>query len=83
MSNTQIEPMIAMRGALRLDLPADLIASTEMSDCRNVFFEDGLANNAVSFPVAKDEYFEITASEGTPVIRWKSFGTLSKPVHSG
>lgn len=30
--------------------------------------------------VAKDEYFEIVATSGTPTIRWKSFGTLSKPV---
>lgn len=39
---TQIKTLIAPRGGLRYDLPADLIASTEMSDCRNVFFEDGL-----------------------------------------
>ena len=37
-----IEPLIAPRGGLRYDLPADLIASTDMSDCRNVFFEDGM-----------------------------------------
>ena len=33
----------------------------------------------IQFAVAKDEYFEITTSS-TPVILWKSFGTLSKPV---
>lgn len=32
------------------------------------------------FAVANDEYFEVTASNGTPAIRWKSIGTLSKPV---
>jgi hypothetical protein len=30
--------------------------------------------------VAKDEYFEVTCSRANTVIRWKSFGTLSKPI---
>ncbi len=34
-----------------------------------------------SFPVAKDEYFEIISANATAtIIRWKSIGTLSKPV---
>lgn len=32
------------------------------------------------FAVAEGEYFEITSPSGAPTIRWKSFGTLSKPV---
>lgn len=36
-------------------------------------------DRAICFPVAKDEYFEITCTD-TPTIRWKSIGTLSKPV---
>jgi len=39
---SQIKPIIAPRGGLRFDLPADLISDVEMSECRNVFFEDGL-----------------------------------------
>ncbi len=42
MPQTQILPMIALRGGLNLNLPADLISELEMSDCRNVYFEDGL-----------------------------------------
>lgn len=34
----------------------------------------------IFFAVAKDEYFEVTATSGTPTILWKSMGTLSKPV---
>lgn len=34
-----------------------------------------------SFPVAKDEYFELTTTSANAItIRWKSVGTLSKPV---
>ena len=42
MPQTQIKPILAMRGGLNYSLPADLISETEMSDCLNVFFEDGL-----------------------------------------
>jgi hypothetical protein len=42
MPKTQIKPLLAPRGGLRYDLPADLISEMEMSDCRNVIFEDGL-----------------------------------------
>jgi len=35
---------------------------------------------SVSFLVAEGEYFEITVYSGTPVILWKSFGTLSEPI---
>jgi hypothetical protein len=35
---------------------------------------------SVSFLVAKGEYFEITTYAATPTIRWRSFGTLSKPI---
>ena len=37
-----VESLIAPRGGLRYDLPADLISKLEMSDARNVFFQDGL-----------------------------------------
>lgn len=41
----------------------------------------GVGLFAISFLVAKDEYFEITtASSNAVTIRWKSSGTLSKPV---
>ncbi len=41
----------------------------------------GTANTQyISFPVGKDEYFEVRAGSGTPEIWWKSFGTLSKPI---
>ncbi len=36
-----ITPYIAPLGGLRLDLPATLIADTDISDCRNVFMQDG------------------------------------------
>jgi len=42
MQQIQIKPLLAPRGGLRYDLPADLISELEMSDCQNVFFEDGL-----------------------------------------
>ena len=38
------------------------------------------AIKSIGFWVAKDEYFEITQATDTPVIKWKSRGTLSKPV---
>lgn len=38
----EIKPIIAPRGGLNLSLPADLISEVEMSDCQNVYFEDGL-----------------------------------------
>jgi hypothetical protein len=45
--------------------------------------EDGEGAQAACFPfpVAEGEYFEITYDgSNTPVILWKSMGTLSKPV---
>lgn len=38
---TQIHPYLAPRGGLRMDLPGNLISDTEMTDCQNVFFEQG------------------------------------------
>lgn len=35
------EIIIAPRGGLRYDVPADLISSVEMSDCRNIWFSEG------------------------------------------
>jgi hypothetical protein len=36
---------------------------------------------SISFPVAKDEFFEIATDDtALPVIKWKSFGSLSKPI---
>lgn len=45
----QIQPLIAPRGGLRYDIPADLIDLMDMSDCRNVFFEDGLVKKRYGF----------------------------------
>ncbi len=43
--------------------------------------EGATANNehSIGVLVAEDEYFEIECNK-TPIILWKSFGTLSKPV---
>lgn len=41
-TNMPIQPIIAPRGGLRFDLPADLISDVEMSGGQNVFFEDGV-----------------------------------------
>lgn len=49
MTELKFEPMIAPLGGLRLDLPADLIASTDMSDCNNVFLEDGLCKKRYGY----------------------------------
>lgn len=38
----QTYPIVAPRGGLRFDLPADLISDVEMSAAKNVYFEDGL-----------------------------------------
>ncbi len=35
---------------------------------------------SVTYSIAKDEYFEIRVYSGTPVIRWRSKGTLIEPV---
>lgn len=52
----------------------DLIGQASHGEAANISF-------TITFLVAKDEYFEITYSgSGEPTIRWKSFGTLSKPV---
>jgi len=39
--DSQIHPYLAPRGGLRMDLPGNLISDTEMTDCQNVFFEQG------------------------------------------
>jgi len=49
MAQTQIEPVLAPRGGLRLDLPSDLISPLEMTDCANVFFEDGLVKKRYGY----------------------------------
>lgn len=41
---------------------------------------DSGSEKSVFFAVAAGEYFEITQTTDTPVILWKSIGTLSKPV---
>jgi len=41
--------VIAPRGGLRYDIPADLIDTTDMSDCRNVYFEDGLVKQRYGY----------------------------------
>jgi hypothetical protein len=41
MPETEVQPVIAPIGGLRYDLPASLLAETDMSDCRNVWLEDG------------------------------------------
>ena len=38
------------------------------------------SQKSIFFAVAKDEYFEIRRTAGTPTILWKSVGVLSKPV---
>jgi hypothetical protein len=40
-TKTQVHPVLAPRGGLNFSLPADLIGDLEMSDCRNVFMEEG------------------------------------------
>jgi len=35
---------------------------------------------SISFSVASGETFKINATTGTPSIRWRSMGTLSKPI---
>jgi len=44
--------------------------------------EDADSSHSVCALVAEDEYFEVlcTADPAAPTIRWKSFGTLSKPI---
>lgn len=42
MPATQIQPVLAPRGGLRYDLPANLISEMDMSDCRNVSLIRGL-----------------------------------------
>ena len=39
---SQILPILAPRGGLNFRLPADLISDMEMSNCRNVFMEEGM-----------------------------------------
>ena len=38
------------------------------------------SHQSICFPVAKNEYFEITCDTANPDIKWKSVGALSKPV---
>jgi hypothetical protein len=49
MPKTQIKPILAPRGGLRYDLPGDLISEVEMTDCRNVYFEDGLVKKRYGY----------------------------------
>ena len=46
---TNIHPYLAPRGGLRMDLPGNLISDTEMSDCQNVFFEQGLVKKRFGY----------------------------------
>lgn len=49
MPKTQIQPILAPRGGLRYDLPADLISPLELSGCQNIFFEDGLVKKRFGY----------------------------------
>lgn len=52
----------------------DLIGTSTHGEAANIGF-------TITFLVAEGEYFEITFDgSGEPTIRWKSFGTLSKPA---
>lgn len=48
-SKTQIQPYLAPRGGLRMDLPGNLISDVEMTDCKNVFFERGLVKKRYGY----------------------------------
>jgi len=39
--DSQIHPYLAPRGGLRMDLPGNLISDTQITDCQNIFFEQG------------------------------------------
>jgi hypothetical protein len=74
MPKTQIEPLLAPRGGLRFDLPGDLISPLEMTECQNVFFEEGLikkrygykqmgGNLPLSGPImGSDQYYKFGGS---------------------
>lgn len=49
MAKTNVEILLSPRGGLRLDLPPDLISPLELSDCQNVFFEDGLVKKRYGY----------------------------------
>jgi hypothetical protein len=49
MAEINIEAGIAPLGGLNFSLPPDLIASTDMSDCENVFFEDGFCKKRFGY----------------------------------
>lgn len=51
---TQIQPILAPRGGLRFDLPADLINELEMSGGQNVIFEDGLIKKKYGYKTMGD-----------------------------
>ena len=42
MPKTQVKPILAPRGGLRYDIPADIIADTDMGGGQNVFMQEGL-----------------------------------------
>lgn len=42
MPTTQVKPILAPRGGLRYDLPADVIADSDMSGGQNIFMQEGL-----------------------------------------
>ena len=47
--SSQIIPLLAPRGGLNHGLPADLISEMQMSDCRNVFFQEGLVKKRYGY----------------------------------
>jgi len=57
---TQILPYLAPQGGLRLDQPPDLIQDMEMSDCRNVFMQDGKIRSRYGYKKHGDKTLPLT-----------------------
>ena len=84
-------PYIAPRGGLRYDLPADLISDLEMSDCRNVYFQDGLVKkrygytkfgNNLPLPgpvIGSDQFYLFSGSDYLLAITTKLAFRLASP----
>ena len=89
---TQAIPLLAPRGGLRYDLPADLISDVEMSDCRNVYFQDGLVKKRYGYStfgqnvpmpgpvIGSDQFYLFSGSDYLLLITTKLIFKLMSPT---
>lgn len=90
----EIETFIAPLDGLRLDLPADLISSIEMSNCQNVYIEEGLIKKRYGYStyggnlplpgviIGSDQFYLFGGSDYLIMVTTKMPFRLASPASS-